>query len=80
MYCKYAMHFNSFKFNIDQINIAVFFWYLVKSECPVYASIHMYTVQVTLYKVPEKHGHVYLVTLCYKKIARNADGWIFWLI
>ena len=42
----------------DQLNMPVFFWYLVKVTYQVYA-----TMQVTLYKVPEKHGHVQLVTL-----------------
>ena len=30
---------------------------------PVYACTVAYTGQVTFYKVPEKHGHVYLVGL-----------------
>ena len=43
----------------DQLNMAVCFWYLLKSDtCRV-----AYTKQVTLYKVPEIHGHVYLVGL-----------------
>ena len=33
----------------EQLNIAVFFWYL---------GTVTYTGQVTLYKVPEEHGHV----------------------
>ena len=48
----------------DQLTIAVVFWYLVKSDL-VY-SVHVfctYTGQVTFHKVPEKHGHVKLVTL-----------------
>ena len=41
----------------DQLNMVVLFWYLVKSYL---SSEHMYTlnIQVTFYKVPEKHGHV----------------------
>ena len=42
----------------DQINMAVCFWYLAKGTCPVYATLQAYTGQVTLYKVPEIHGHV----------------------
>ena len=38
----------------DKLNMAVFFWYLVK--CPVYATVHAYTGQVTFSKVPENHG------------------------
>ena len=41
-----------------QLNIAVFFWYLVKSDWSMYTCIIAYTRQVTFYKVPEKHGHV----------------------
>ena len=39
----------------DQINMAVFFWYLVKVTCPVYI---VYTGRATFYKVPETHGRV----------------------
>ena len=39
----------------DQLYMAVHFWYRVKSDLPVYVC--------TFYKVPEKHGHVYLVRL-----------------
>ena len=28
--------------------------------CSVYATVHVYTEQVTFYEVPENHGHVYL--------------------
>ena len=43
--------------------MAVFFWYLVKVTCPVYATVNVYTGLVTFYKVPETHGHVKLVTI-----------------
>ena len=39
-----------------QLNITVFF--CEKVTFPVYTWIVAYTGQVTLYKVPEKHGHV----------------------
>ena len=43
----------------NPINIDVYFWYLVKVICPVYATVHVYIGQVTfLYRVPERHGHV----------------------
>ena len=45
----------------DQINMAVLFWYLVKSDAIVFAtySIHYtYTGQVTFNKVSDAHGHV----------------------
>ena len=44
----------------DQLITTVCLWYLVKTEL---SSVHMYTWHVTFYKVPEKHGHFYLVTL-----------------
>ena len=47
----------------DQLNMAVFFWYLEKVTCPVYTCTVAYTGQVNLYKVTEKHGPVKLVTL-----------------
>ena len=47
----------------DQLNMAVFFCYLGKVTSPVSTCTVKYTEQVTFYKVPEKHGHVYLVTL-----------------
>ena len=34
--------------------MAVFFWYLVKVICLVYATVHEYTGQVTFSKEPEK--------------------------
>ena len=34
---------------------------------PVYATVHMYTRQVTFSMVPEKHGYVYLVGLYEKE-------------
>ena len=42
----------------DQINMAVLFWYLVKSDASVRFHTLTCTGQVTFYKVPEKHGHV----------------------
>ena len=43
----------------DQINMAVLFWYLVESDLSsVGYCTEAYTRQVTVYKVPEKHGHV----------------------
>ena len=57
--------------------MAVFFWYLLKSglssvfvKCTL---LLVYTGQVTLYKVPEQQGHVYLVTL-YNKRGRWGGG------
>ena len=47
----------------DQLNMAVFIWFVVKSDCPVYACTVAYTEQVSFYKVPDKHGHVYLAGL-----------------
>ena len=44
----------------DQLNMTVFFWYLLKSDLsPVYTC----TAAYTFYKVPEKHGHVKLFAL-----------------
>ena len=40
----------------DQLYMVACFWYLVKSNL----SIAQYTGQVTFYKVPEIHDHVYL--------------------
>ena len=40
----------------DQLNMAMFFWYLV--TCPVYTCTVAYTGQVILYELPEIHGHV----------------------
>ena len=49
-----------------QINMAVFNGILSKGTCPVNATIHtVYTGQVTFYKRPVKHGHVYMFTLLY---------------
>ena len=45
------------------IYMAVLFLYLEKSDASVRYSKLAYTGQVTFYKVPETHGHVYLVTL-----------------
>ena len=42
----------------DQLNMVVFFWYLVESDLSVYTSVHVYTVQDTFYKLPEKHSYV----------------------
>ena len=42
----------------DQLDIAVFCWYLVKVIFTMYTCTLAYTGQVTFYKVPEKHGHV----------------------
>ena len=46
----------------DQIYMAVLFWYLVKSDAIVYATLYeqyiVQTGQVTFNKVPETHGHV----------------------
>ena len=47
----------------DQLNMAVCFWYLAKSDLSS-VNVHIaYTGQVTFCKVPEKHGHVYLIGL-----------------
>ena len=47
----------------DQINMVVFFWYLVKIDCTVYTIVHAYIGQIIFYKVLKQHGHIYLVTL-----------------
>ena len=47
----------------DQINMAVLFRYLLKSETSFRYYVITFTEQVTFSKVPEKHGHVKLVTL-----------------
>ena len=55
---------SGFSLQGDQLYMAVCLWYLVKSDLSsvrVYSSEH--ARQVTDYKVPEKHGHVNLVTL-----------------
>ena len=45
----------------DQLNMAVYFGYLGKSDL---FSVHMYSsIQWTSNKVTEKHGHVQLVTM-----------------
>ena len=41
----------------DQLNIAVFFWYLEKETCLEPTRTVAYTGQVTFYKVLEKHSH-----------------------
>ena len=43
--------------------MAVFFWYHVNVTCPVLATVHAYTGQVTIYNIPETHGHVLMVIL-----------------
>ena len=48
----------SLQLQCDQLNMVVFFFYLVKVTCPVYATVHVYTGYVTFSRVPEKHGHV----------------------
>ena len=47
----------------NQINMAVLFWYPIKSNASVRYTTEAYTGQVTLYKVPETHCYVRLVTL-----------------
>ena len=49
----------------DQLYIDVCFWYLVSRDLssPVHACTVVYTGPVTFNKVPEPHGHVYLVGL-----------------
>ena len=43
----------------DQINMAVLFWYLGKSDASVqYSGAETYTGQVTFKKVPETHAYV----------------------
>ena len=47
----------------DQLYMSVCFWYLVNSD---WFSLRGYsTRQLTIYKVPTKHGNVYLVRLYY---------------
>ena len=40
----------------DLLNMAVFFWYIVKSDLS--SVCYCTRVQVTFYKILEKHGHV----------------------
>ena len=47
----------------DQINMAVLFRYLLKSETNFRYCVITFTEQVAFSKVPETHGHVKLVTL-----------------
>ena len=55
----------------DYFNMAVCFWYPVKRDLSsavytcteVYKCTVAYTGQVSFYKVPEKNGHLNLVTL-----------------
>ena len=42
-------------------------------NCPVYASVHVYTGQVNFSKVPENKSHVLLVTL-YLRDPEEGDG------
>ena len=42
----------------DQITMVVLSYYLVKSDIPIYATVHAYTGNITFYKVPELNGHV----------------------
>ena len=42
----------------DQLNMALFYGTLKKVTCPVLTYTVAYAAQVTLYKVPEKQGHV----------------------
>ena len=42
----------------DQINMAVLFWYLVKSNASVRYCTSSDAGQVTLSRVPEQHGRV----------------------
>ena len=54
----------------DQLNMAMSFRYtLYKVTCPVYATVHVNTGQVTFYSMPEKHGHFLLVTMYHKELA-----------
>ena len=42
----------------DQLNMAVFFWYRVKSDVSERYNKVAYNGQATFYKVPEQHSHV----------------------
>ena len=42
----------------DQLNMAVFFLYLVKSTCPVYTCTVANIGQVTFYEIPDKQVRV----------------------
>ena len=60
----------------DQINMAVFFWYLVKVDSPVYFTVHMYNGQCST--LPCLTGHpvfcqVYLVVLQTVLVFFNQD-------
>ena len=57
--------------------MALCFWYLVKRDLP---SVRYCTVEytsVTVYKVPEQHGHVYLVVLYLVTIYSAISEYIF---
>ena len=46
----------------------------------MYAIVHVYTRKVTFYKLPEKHGHVKLVTLYMNEcdtIVEQYEGAVF---
>ena len=47
----------------DQLNMAVFFWYLKKMICLLNTCKAAYTGHDIFYKVPAAHGHVTVVTL-----------------
>ena len=60
----------------DQLNMAIFFWYHVyKVTSPMNAFPAAYTRQVTFYKVPVLHGHVYLVGLYLGWHHVDQTGW-----
>ena len=50
---------------LDQINITVFFWYLAKNGLSVYATIHIYTGQVTFYKILQKQTAMFNWSPCF---------------
>ena len=47
----------------DQLYMAVCFWYPVKSDFSRTRAYSIVQWKITVYKVPGKHGHVYLVGL-----------------
>ena len=73
MYSRKARFERTMVLQGDQLYMAVCFWFLVKRDL---SSVRYCTVaytSLTFYKVPEQHGHVYLVGL-YKSFFNKLRG------
>ena len=65
----------------DQLNMAMFFWHLGKSDLSNVGYWTRQAEKVTFYKVPEKHGHVSLITLLFKdKLHINGQKYISYIL